>query len=458
MEFKDLKLSQELIENLTGLGFTSMTPIQQESLPVIIEGSDIIGQARTGSGKTAAFGLGVLNSLNLRSTRPQSLILCPTRELADQVAKEVRKLARLTSNVKVTTVCGGTSEYHQIRSLAHGAHIIVGTPGRVLKFLKDAHFEIDEISSFVLDEADRMLDMGFYESIREIETFLPLERQTLLFSATYPEEIVELSSALQVDPVFVKVDSEYEESTIEQVFFELNSHKEKLELLSKLLGKYNPDSTVVFCKTKRSCDEVADFLQAEKISALALHGDHEQRDRTLAMTKFSNKSCLVLVATDVAARGIDVKELSLVVNFDLSTDPEVHVHRIGRTGRVGKEGLALSLFVSKEDYKVKAIEEYMNSEFNITHIDEFQESSDSYQMTPPMTTIFISGGKRDKIRPGDIVGAIIGTSGIEANEIGDITVMNILSYVAVSTDRVEQVLKGLSTGKIKKRRFKVGLT
>ncbi|PIK15213.1 ATP-dependent RNA helicase DbpA [Halobacteriovorax sp. JY17] len=457
MEFKELKLSKELIENLSGLGFSSMTPIQKESLPIILEGADIIGQAKTGSGKTAAFGLGVLNSLNLNSTRPQSLVLCPTRELADQVAKEIRKLARLTSNVKITTVCGGTSEYHQIRSLAHGAHIIVGTPGRVLKFLKDAHFEIDEISSFVLDEADRMLDMGFYESIREIETFLPLERQTLLFSATYPDEIIELSSALQTSPHFVKVDSKQEESTIEQIFFELNSHREKLELLSKLLAKYTPESTVVFCKTKKSCDEVADYLQSERVSALAIHGDHEQRDRTLAMTKFSNKSCLILVATDVAARGIDVKELSLVVNFDLSTDPEVHVHRIGRTGRIGHEGLALSLFVSKEDYKVEAIEEYMNLKFNITHIDDFDAAEGSYQLTPPMTTIFISGGKKDKIRPGDIVGAIIGTSGIDASDIGDITVMNILSYVAISTEKVGAVLEGLSTGKIKKRRFRVGL-
>lgn len=458
MEFKQLNLSNELIENLDSLGFTSMTPIQEESLPIILKGSDIIGQAKTGSGKTAAFGLGVLNSLNLKSSRPQSLILCPTRELADQVAKEIRRLARLTSNVKVTTICGGTSEYHQIRSLAHGSHIIVGTPGRVLKFLKDDHFDISEISSLVLDEADRMLDMGFYDPIREIETFLPLEgRQTLLFSATYPDEIMELSSALQNSPQFVKVDSEHEENSIEQIFFELNSHKEKLEILSKLLAKYNPESTVVFCKTKRTCDEVASFLKNEKISALAIHGDHEQKDRTLALSKFANRSCLVLVATDVAARGIDVKDLGLVVNFDISTDPEVHVHRVGRTGRIGKEGLALSLFISKELYKVEAIEDYTDSTAKIIHIDDFEGVDGAYSLVPPMTTIYISGGKKDKIRPGDIVGAIIGTSGIAAEDIGDITVMNILSYVAVRSDKVHDVINGLSNGKIKKRRFRIGL-
>ena len=453
--FNTLALTKEILENLETLGFTSMTPVQEQSLPIILDGLDLIAQAKTGSGKTAAFGLGILNKLNLESKKLQSLVLCPTHELALQVAEELRRLARFSKNCKILVICGGVSEYQQISSLEHGAHIIVGTPGRVLKLLKKDAINLRTINFLVLDEADRMLDMGFQEEMEAIISFAPKKIQSLLFSATFPPEIENLSRVFQHNPKRVTVDTKHEKNIIRQVFIELNDHGEKLEALIKLLGNYKPQSVVVFCKTKLLCGDVARALVNQGIPALAFHGDLEQNERTIVLTKFSNQSCLILVATDVAARGLDIKDLEAVVNFDLPTDAEVYTHRIGRTARAGKEGLAFSFFINREKDKLHDIENYQG------HINEFLKigalsSTLKYDLKAPMKTMYINGGKKEKVRPGDILGALVNEAGLEAREVGSINIQDHQSFVAVEASKINQTITKLLNGKIKGRRFKVG--
>jgi ATP-independent RNA helicase DbpA len=455
-KFKSLNLTAEILANLESLKYLEMTPIQEKSLPIILENKDLIAQAKTGSGKTAAFGLGILSKLDVTKYHIQSLVLCPTRELAEQVCTEIRRLARFTGHIKVLSVTGGTPEFFQARSLYHGAHIIVGTPGRVQKFLEKGILNVDNVKMFVLDEADRMLDMGFFDDIHNIASFLPKERQTLLFSATYPPKIEELSQELQKNPVEVTVDTQHEENAIKQIFFEVDSQNQKLEGLKLLLSNYKPESVIVFCNTKLACASVEKFLQDQGISALAIHGDLEQKDRTLVFTKFSNRSCSVLVATDVAARGLDVKDVQAVINFDIFPDPEVYVHRIGRTGRAGKEGLALNLFLGKEQYILDDIATYLN----VTH--QYQDlkslkTDQQYDVVPAMATLFISGGKKDNIRPGDILGALTKDAGILGKDVGDIKIFDINSYVAVSPSQAEVAVAKLNAGKIKGKKFRVGL-
>jgi ATP-dependent RNA helicase DbpA len=455
MNFKSLSLAPTILSNLKTLGYNSMTPIQAKSLPLILEGNDIIGQAKTGSGKTAAFGLGVISNLIDNVPGIQSLILCPTRELADQVSSELRKLARSTPNVKIITTCGGISESSQARSLSKGAHIVVGTPGRVLKFLKTDKMQLDYVNTFVLDEADKMLDMGFSEDIELIGSYLPRKRQSLLFSATFPKEIQKLSQLILTNAKTVKVDLAIKKNLIKEIFYQVEDHSHKIKYLSRLLGKYQPESTVIFCKTKIICDEVAQYLIEKGVSAISIHGDHEQKRRTLALTKFSNGSCLVLVATDVAARGLDIKNLKAVINFDLTSDIKGYIHRIGRTGRQENAGLALSFFVEKETYKLEAIEKHQDTKLTVHEVNHLKGSK-PFKLKPKYTTLYISGGRKDKIRPGDIVGGIIGTSKIEAQYIGDINILDTFSYVAIDTLYSEQVITALKNGKIKKRKYRVG--
>ncbi|MFH1356343.1 MAG: ATP-dependent RNA helicase DbpA [bacterium] len=455
MNFNSLGLAPKILSNLKTLNYNAMTPIQAKSLPLILAGHDIIGQAKTGSGKTAAFGLGVLSNLIDNVPGIQSLILCPTRELADQVASELRKLARSTHNVKIITTCGGTSESLQAKSLSKGAHIVVGTPGRVLKFLKTKRMQLGYVNTFVLDEADKMLDMGFSEDITEISSHLPRKRQSLLFSATFPKEILKLSELILNNAKTVKVDLAIKKNLIKEIFYLVEDHDHKIKYLSKLLGKYQPESTVIFCKTKIICDDVAHYLIQKGISAIAIHGDHEQKRRTLALTKFSNGSCLVLVATDVAARGLDIKNLKAVINFDLTSDIKGYIHRIGRTGRQENAGLALSFYVEQETYKLDALEKHQDTEL-IRHKASHLKGTKPFKLKPKNTTLYISGGRKDKIRPGDIVGGIIGTSKIDAQYIGDINVLDTFSYVAVDTRYSDQVIKALKNGKIKKRKYRVG--
>ncbi|MBT4793092.1 MAG: ATP-dependent RNA helicase DbpA [Halobacteriovoraceae bacterium] len=454
-QFNQFSLTHALLDNLDELKFHSMTPIQAQSLGYILENKDVIGQAKTGSGKTAAFGLGILNSLDTSTPKITGLILCPTRELAEQVAKEIRTLARKMKNVKILTICGGVQEIHQEKSLQHGAHIIVGTPGRVLRLLRKNLLDFSYVKTFVLDEADRMLDMGFYDDIRNIEEHLPLKKQTLLFSATYPPEIGQLSQGIQKDAIEVKVDTEHEENIIAQYFYEVARHQDKKEALLKVLGHYKPDRLIVFCKTKQITDDVAKFLNRHEIFAAAIHGDLGQNERTTVLTKFTNRSLSVLVATDVAARGLDIEDLAAVINFDLPADPEIYIHRIGRTGRAGLKGSAFSFFVAKNIYKLESIEDYTQRQYKVEDLNTIELSK--YEQVPPMKTMYVGGGKKNKLRPGDLLGAIVGVGKVDSSDVGNISVFNILSYVAIKSDKIEQVITNLQSGTIKNKKFKVGL-
>lgn len=454
--FAEIPLKKELLESLTELEYTSMTPIQSKSLPLIVQKLDVIAQAKTGSGKTAAFGLGILNSLDPSINKIQSLVLCPTRELAEQVSVEIRKLARRLPNVKILTICGGASKKVQEKSLSSGAHIVVGTPGRVLHHLQSEFINLNSLRVFTLDEADKMLDMGFSNDILEVSSHLPKKRQTLLFSATYPENIKALSEKIQRSASEIKIDVVHEQNNIKQLFFSLEPKADKNDFLYKILSKYQPERIIVFCKTKKESYDVAQFLFNRKISAMCINGDLEQKDRTEVLTKFSNKSISVLVATDVVARGLDIEDLPTVLNYSLPHSPEAYVHRIGRTGRAGKKGSVFSFFYEHEIDMLTEIENLIRKPCKVAQSSELT-SSHKYKLKPPMKTMYISGGKKDKIRPGDIVGALIGEAKLKSDDIGDISIQNVFSYVAIKRDYIDQAISGLSGGKIKKRKFKVGL-
>jgi ATP-independent RNA helicase DbpA len=430
-----------------------MTPIQAQSLPAILAGKDVQAQAKTGSGKTAAFGIGLLQSITLQLYQTQALVLCPTRELADQVSKEIRRLARPVANTKILSLCGGAPIGPQLASLEHQPHIVVGTPGRIFKHLQKGSLKLDELKTLVLDEADRMLDMGFHDDIMRIIDFVPQQRQTLLFSATYPDEIKQISTAIQKDPVDIQVQSQHDNSNIKQVFYEIEKG-ERTRTLIALLHHYRPESSVVFCNRKHQCKELAEELWQQGFHVLALHGDLEQKDRDRVLVQFANKSSSVLIATDVAARGLDIKDLSAVINFELPHDPEIHIHRIGRTGRAGKTGLALSLFMASEAPKVNAIQKYQGGEVRIDKTSTLK-LRDNFRLSPPMVTLCINAGRKNKLRAGDILGALTANTNIPGKQIGKIDLFDNVAYVAVERAVAKQVLKILSEGKIKGRKYRV---
>ncbi|WP_429192518.1 ATP-dependent RNA helicase DbpA [Aeromonas salmonicida] len=450
-EFSSLNLSPALQENLTSLGYLQMTPIQAQSLPLVLDGKDLIAKAKTGSGKTAAFALGLLAKLNVNRLEVQALVLCPTRELADQVAQEIRRLARALPNVKLVTLCGGTQTAPQSATLSFGAHIAVGTPGRILKHLEQGTLELSGLKTLVLDEADRMLDMGFGEEINRVISYAPEQRQTLLFSATYPEGIAQMSRGVQRNPVEVSVESLHEGSAIEQKLYEVPAGQ-RLDALTWLLSHYQPASCVVFCNTKRACNDVADHLAAKGFSALALNGDLEQRERDQVLVRFANGSATILVATDVAARGLDIKELGAVINYELTYDPEVHVHRIGRTGRAGQQGLALSLYQPNEAQRVNLIEEYQQAPMPQGDLAEI--GREIKPIAPQMVTLSIDAGRKTKVRAGDILGALTGEGGIAGADVGKIQISEQYSYVAVKRSVGNAALKRLQEGKIKGRTYR----
>ncbi|MFT6141252.1 MAG: ATP-independent RNA helicase DbpA [Psychromonas sp.] len=431
-----------------------MTPIQEQSLPHVLAGKDVIAQGKTGSGKTAAFGLGLLEKLSVKRFRIQSLILCPTRELADQVGKELRRLARTIHNIKVLTLCGGVPFGPQIGSLEHGAHIIVGTPGRIEDHLRKGTLRLDDLEVLVLDEADRMLDMGFQASIDAIIDQAPKQRQTLLFSATFPEKINNIAKRIMTDPVMVKAESKHDDSVIAQHFYKVENSQDRMIALRLLLQKYQPESSVVFCNTKIEVQEVANELANRGFNALALHGDLDQKDRDQALIRFSNKSATILVATDVAARGLDIDNLSAVFNYHIAHDQELHVHRIGRTGRAGNKGLAFSFYSDKEHQKVTVLEDYLDRSISAEQLP-LLNLLDKEPLQSNMITIRIDGGKRQKIRPGDIVGALTGENGIKGDQVGKIHVSDNWSYIAVQRDVIKVAFKKLSEGKLKGRTFRV---
>ena len=452
--FSSLRLQPALLRNLDSLEYRVMTPIQARSLPPVLEGKDVIAQAKTGSGKTAAFGLGLLQKLDVKRFRVQSLVLCPTRELADQVAKELRRLARTIHNIKIVTLCGGMPLGPQIGSLEHGAHIVVGTPGRIEEHLRKNTLTLKDLNTLVLDEADRMLDMGFQPSLDAIVARMPRQRQNLLFSATYPDQIRSMAERIMVEPVMVQVEATHDSASIRQRFFNIQQNKQRLTVLRLLLLKYRPGSALVFCNTRRETEEVADELRSYGFSALALHGDLEQRQRDQTLVRFANKSASVLVATDVAARGLDIDTLDAVINYHIARDLEVHIHRIGRTGRAGSKGLALTLFSDKETYKVERLEEYLEQTIEPEQLPPFSLlEKPGYKA--PMSTLQIDGGKKQKVRPGDILGALTGKNGIAGKQVGKIHIFDNCSYVAVSCDAARPALRKLSEGKLKGRSFRV---
>ncbi|WP_295053794.1 ATP-dependent RNA helicase DbpA [Sulfuricurvum sp.] len=442
--FDTLALRPPLKEALKRLEFTQMTSIQSTALPVILQKKDCIAQAATGSGKTLAFGLGVLERINQKSFATQSLILCPTRELAEQVAKVLRSLASEIGNIKILTLCGGVPMKGQIHSLKHGAHIIVGTPGRVLKLLQMETFDPAQIQSIVLDEADQMIDMGFIEDITSILNFTPPSRQTLLFSATFPESIQTITSEFMKDPVMVTAEHSISKPKIEEIAYICN---DKLPAIAKVLHLHGITNTIIFCNTKVDANALCEDLNTMGIHALTLHGDMEQFDRNEAIIQFRNLSAPILVATDVAGRGIDIEGLDAIINYEVPIQNERYTHRIGRTGRAGKNGIAITL-VNHHQY-----ERFIDLKRSVTPI-ELPSIKDASSLKTLMRTICIDAGKKEKLRAGDIVGALIHECGLTKEEIGKIDQQDHLSYVAIPRNKAEKIYQILTNRPIKGKTFR----
>ncbi|MDN3557415.1 ATP-dependent RNA helicase DbpA [Halomonas maura] len=450
--FSRLPLAAELLANLESLGYRRMTPVQAESLPAMLAGRDLIAQARTGSGKTAAFGLGLLARLAPASFRVQGLVLCPTRELADQVAEELRRLARGLPNIKVLTLCGGAPLGPQLASLAHGAHLVVGTPGRVEEHLRKGSLALSGLDTLVLDEADRMLDMGFQDTLEAIIAATPEERRTWLFSATYGEGVRPLAEGRTRDPLSVSVAETHGHDTIREHFYRVADDEARFEALRRLLLARRPVASVVFCNTRQETRELARALDESGISALALHGDLEQQDRDRRLVLFANRSASVLVATDVAARGLDIAELDAVFNYRIARELEVHVHRVGRTGRAGHQGMACTLVGEDERHRLARLEAFLGQVLETEALPRL--SGEPAPLRAPMATLQLGAGKQQKIRPGDILGALTGEGGLDGARIGKIKVLARSAYVAVERELAEPALAQLNGGRLKGRSYR----
>ena len=448
--FSNLHLSNAVINNLSELGYLQMTDVQAQSLPHVLQNKDVIAQAKTGSGKTAAFGIGLLNKIALKDYRVQSLVLCPTRELADQVAKELRRLARFTQNIKIITLCGGVAIGPQIKSLSHPAHIVVGTPGRILKHLEKSYLKINDLQTLVLDEADRMLDMGFIDEINEVIKHVPKQRQTLLFSATYTDDIRKLSQTIQNNAVSIQTVTTEQPNKISEYFYQ-STNDEKMTSLVKIIAKFQPNNVIVFVNTKLDAKELTKYLNNHNIESAALHGDLEQYQRNDVLVKFSNHTVPVLVATDVAARGLDIKQLSMVINFGMPFENDIYTHRIGRTGRAGSSGIAVTLYWGKQAHKAEKMEN-KSRKFETAKV---LANANKYFLKASNGTIVIEAGKRNKLRAGDILGALTGDIGLKGSQIGKINIYEKQSYVAIERGLINKTVKQLKQGKIKGKKFSV---
>ncbi|APR03317.1 ATP-dependent RNA helicase DbpA [Thauera chlorobenzoica] len=451
--FDALPLPPALQAVLKQLDYRAMTPIQAASLPLALAGHDLIAQARTGSGKTAAFALTLLARLDLRRFAVQALVLCPTRELAEQVGQEIRRLARFEGNIKVLTLCGGSTMRPQLASLGHGAHVVVGTPGRIMDHLQRGSLVLDALETLVLDEADRMLDMGFHDDIAFVAGKCPARRQTLLFSATYPDGIDVLAHRFLREPQQVRLTEPHAGGTIRQRFYRVEPQA-RLQAVARLLRHYRPLSALAFCNTRQQCRDLVDVLRAQGFHALTLNGELEQRERDQVLVRFANRSCSVLVATDVAARGLDISQLEAVINVDMTPDPDLHLHRIGRTGRAEQDGWALSLCTPADQRRVAALAEAMGREPEWHELDALQDE-EAPPPPPPMVTLQILGGRKDKIRPGDVLGALTGEAGCSREQVGKITVTDQTTYVAVARDIAPELLRRLAAGRLKGKPVKV---
>ena len=450
--FRTLDLAPPLLNNLANIGYLTMTPVQAKALPEVLAGRDVLARAKTGSGKTAVFGLGLLNALDVTSFRVQALVLCPTRELADQVAREIRRLAQSIPNIKILTLCGGTRIEPQYASLRHSPHVIVGTPGRVLKHLRQATVDLAGLQTLVLDEADRLLDMGFTEELDAILAFVPTDRQTLLFSATYPDTIGTMSARVQQNPIAIDVTNVERPAPITQYWCSV-TRETRNDALVRALCAWGGALNLVFCNTRVDCSGVLRFLQSRKIAAVALHGDFDQPQRTEVLVRFANGSASVLVATDVAARGLDIDAVDAVFNYELPAQPEIYVHRVGRTGRAGKKGVAISLVEPREVRRLLEIEaryeDARPSEISIPTSNRKTES-----LSPAMTTIRISGGRKNKLRPGDLLGALTAKGGVSGDVVGSIDLFDTISYVAIRNAQAKAAMRQLADHPIKGRRYR----
>jgi len=439
------EIPSALLETLKQLSFTTMSEIQGKAINPILEERDILAQSKTGSGKTLAFGLPCIMRTNTNNYKPQTIIITPTRELADQIAVELRKIAAYKANLKILTLYGGVPLRAQAESLAKGAHILIGTPGRIQDHLAKETLVLDSIKTLVLDEADRMLDMGFYDEIVKIGSNMPRGKQTLLFSATFPEKIEKLAKALLKQPLSIKVDTIIESTKIDEMVYETT---DKFKTLSILIQSYKPESLLIFCNTKVEVMALTDKLLKLGHAAIDIHGDLDQRDRNESVIAFSNGSKRIMVATDVASRGLDIKNISLVINYDLPFDPEVYTHRIGRTGRADATGTAISLFSPRDKEKCSyVLNKAKKADLSTLRVDS------KFRMQSDYDTLCLNGGKKTKLRAGDIIGTFCKEIGIDNSMIGKINITDTKSYIALHHTVTDQVFKALKKVKIKKKKY-----
>ncbi len=438
-------LPETLLSTLENLHFKVMTKIQSEAIPAILDGKDILAHSKTGSGKTLAFGIPSIIHSDTSLNKPKILIMTPTRELAEQVAAELRKVAVYKPNLKILTLYGGVPLRPQADSLAKGSHILIGTPGRIKDHLSKETLDLSSIDTLILDEADKMLDMGFYDEIINIASNIPKKRQTLLFSATFPPKIETLANSLLRDPLNIKVDTIQESGKIDEIAYQTT---DKFKTLIALIQSYKPKSLLIFCNTKSEVITLTDKLIKLGHSVIDLHGDLDQKERNESVIAFSNGSKCILVATDVASRGLDIKEIELVINYDLPFDQEVYTHRIGRTGRADATGTALSLFTPEEHNKCT----YITSKARQGKLKELRVDA-SFKLVSEYDTLCINGGKKTKLRKGDILGTLCKEMGIEGEKIGKIDVTEIKSYIALHHSVVEKALKAFKNVKIKKKKY-----
>lgn len=438
-------LPAETLNTLKTLGFTTMTQIQEKAIPPILEGRDILAQSKTGSGKTLTFGLPSIIDTDTTSQIPQTLIITPTRELAEQIATALRKVASYKPNLKILTLYGGLPLRKQADSLAKGAHILIGTPGRLQDHITKETLHLKGIKRLILDEADRMLDMGFYDAILTIHTYLPHLKQRLLFSATFPEKIESLANKLLQEPLTIKVDTLQEHTKIDEIVYKV---KNKYTTLLKLIQAYRPKSLLIFCNTKAEVIALTEKLLAQGHATIDLHGDLDQNERNESIIAFSNHSKSIMVATDVASRGLDIKEIALVINYDLPFDKEVYTHRIGRTGRADATGIAISLLSPSQSHKCDYIHtEAKEGDESTLHIEKHFTMQSDYE------TLCLNGGKKTKLRAGDILGTFCKEIGVEHHQIGKIDITTTTSYIALHYTIVDRVLKALKKVKIKKKKY-----
>ena len=438
-------IPKALLDIIDTFNFSEMSEIQEKAVNPILEGKDILAQSKTGSGKTLAFGLPCIMRTDMSRNKPQTIIITPTRELADQVAVELRKIAAYKPNLKILTLYGGVPLRAQAESLAKGAHILIGTPGRIQDHLAKETLVLDTIQTLVLDEADRMLDMGFYDEIVKIGSNMPRNKQTLLFSATFPEKIEKLAKALLKQPLTIKVDTVQESTKIDEIVYETS---DKFKTLTALIQSYKPESLLIFCNTKAEVISLADSLLKQGHSVIDLHGDLDQRERNEAVIAFSNGSKRILVATDVASRGLDIKDIELIINYDLPFDKEVYTHRIGRTGRAEATGTALSLYGPKDSTKCS----YITSHARMGDMKDLRIDSE-FKMISVYDTLCINGGKKTKLRAGDILGTFCKEIGIDPKMIGKINITDTKSYVALHHTVINKVSKALKKVPIKKKKY-----